>query len=209
MPILTVLSGHLPIEISIGKNFSALELLSTHHFLIESNCGGRGTCGKCLIELTDGELYDNLGHVAKPKTGNRYLACQVFPREDCTIQIELALAAAKASTESERSLTPNNPAKRAGLAIDIGSTTVAAMLVDLTNNDILMVETETNPQRSHGADVISRIDYACRNDNGKSGTLVLQELIIQCINNLISKICANSPYSPSEIEAVNLGGKPL
>ncbi len=204
--MLTVLPFNTPVEFPDGNKLSVLEILSTNGYLLESNCGGRGTCGKCLIELVNGVLYNKEGNVVTPDNGNRYLACQVYPREDCTVKIEISQAASKASSELISKKSKTAFPKRVGLAIDIGSTTVAAMLVDLSNNDILAVETETNPQRAYGADVISRIDFACREHSGKNGVLILQELIVQCLNSLISRITTNYGYSSSALEAVYIGG---
>lgn len=73
-----------------------------------------------------------------------------------------------------------------GLAIDIGSTTVAAYLHDLTDGKLLEVAGITNPQRKFGADVISRISYTM---DHPAGTLELQKEIVAAINKLIESIC--------------------
>ncbi len=44
-----------------------------------------------------------------------------------------------------------------GIAIDLGTTTVAAQLIDMATGNVLAVETCLNPQASHGSDVMSRI----------------------------------------------------
>ncbi|MHB1483052.1 MAG: ASKHA domain-containing protein [Saccharofermentanales bacterium] len=52
------------------------------------------------------------------------------------------------------------PAILHGVAVDIGTTTLAAYLYDLSTGDLIKTLTSLNPQRGFGADVISRIDYA-------------------------------------------------
>ena len=47
-----------------------------------------------------------------------------------------------------------------GVAVDIGTTTVAAYLSELNSGRVLASRSMLNPQRSHGADVISRIMFA-------------------------------------------------
>jgi uncharacterized 2Fe-2S/4Fe-4S cluster protein (DUF4445 family) len=49
-----------------------------------------------------------------------------------------------------------------GAAIDLGTTTLVAQLVDLATGAVLAVETALNPQARHGADVMSRIQYDLR-----------------------------------------------
>lgn len=53
-----------------------------------------------------------------------------------------------------------------GLAVDIGTTTIAGYLCDLTSGEILAASGCANPQRRHGEDVISRINYASQNGDG-------------------------------------------
>lgn len=66
-----------------------------------------------------------------------------------------------------------------GLAIDIGTTTVAAYLVSLTDGSIKSVYSDMNPQRKYGFDVISRINYTIEKE---SGTKDLKDAVISCIN---------------------------
>ena len=47
-----------------------------------------------------------------------------------------------------------------GIAVDLGTTTIAAQLVDLATGNVLGVETELNPQAPFGSDVMSRIRAA-------------------------------------------------
>jgi len=49
------------------------------------------------------------------------------------------------------------------------------------------IESEINPQKSYGLDVLSRIDFTARNDNGLT---LLHDLIINCLNRLIGKLCS-------------------
>jgi uncharacterized 2Fe-2S/4Fe-4S cluster protein (DUF4445 family) len=53
-----------------------------------------------------------------------------------------------------------------GLAIDIGSTTLAAHLVDLGNGEVVATASAMNPQIRFGEDVMSRVSYAMTNDGG-------------------------------------------
>lgn len=82
-----------------------------------------------------------------------------------------------------------------GLAIDIGTTGVSYYLVDLSNGEIVKNLSSLNPQTQYGGDVLTRITYCMENS---SGTVKLQELIIDEINNSINKIVDNY-YSISDI----------
>lgn len=72
-----------------------------------------------------------------------------------------------------------------GAAIDIGTTTIAASLCDLSTGKILKRASSMNPQIRYGDDVLSRISYCSSNENGLAE---MQALIIKKINELIKKM---------------------
>ena len=88
------------------------------------------------------------------------------------------------------------------IAVDIGTTTVYAQLVDLITGEVLAQFGDYNKQISYGEDVISRIIYA-----GKPGGLEkLHEEVIATINKLIEKMVKKARIDPDEISAVTLAG---
>ncbi len=68
-----------------------------------------------------------------------------------------------------------------GLAVDIGSTTVAAHLCDLRTGTILATEAMMNPQVTYGEDLMSRVSYAMQHDNG---TQIMHTAMIKGLNRL-------------------------
>lgn len=70
-----------------------------------------------------------------------------------------------------------------GFAVDIGTTTVAAYLVDLQQGQIVASRAAANPQGRYGADVVSRIAYINEREDGLS---LLQHLIITEVNGLMA-----------------------
>jgi uncharacterized 2Fe-2S/4Fe-4S cluster protein (DUF4445 family) len=70
-----------------------------------------------------------------------------------------------------------------GIAIDLGTTTLAAQLVDQASGAVMGVATGLNPQGRHGADVMSRVQFACR----EGGAAVLRDLI----RGELGQMCAN------------------
>jgi len=76
-------------------NKTLLQALIDGGILLEANCGGRGTCGKCKLQVLHGKIVDSRGGTAIPQQNNIHLACQVYPCEDVTIRIETAEASAK------------------------------------------------------------------------------------------------------------------
>ena len=72
-----------------------------------------------------------------------------------------------------------------GLAVDVGTTKMAAYLVDLQSGDTLAKAGATNPQVSYGEDVLSRIAYA---NEHKEGRKVLQSAVVGRLNELVADL---------------------
>ena len=90
-----------------------------------------------------------------------------------------------------------------GLAVDIGTTKVAAYLLDLESGDVLAVRGTMNPQISYGEDVISRIDYSNENEGGRE---TLQGKVVAALNGMIAEMCGEADVSMEQIvEAVIVG----
>ena len=81
-----------------------------------------------------------------------------------------------------------------GLAVDIGSTTVAGHLCDLRTGEILATESMMNPQVAYGEDLMSRISYAVEN---KDGLEKMHKAIIDTLNKLAAQVgaCGRSACS--------------
>jgi len=89
-----------------------------------------------------------------------------------------------------------------GLAVDVGTTTVVAQLLDLNTGAVLDVQGCHNKQASFGEDVISRVIYAC----GKGGLDPVQQAVIQNINTLIARLVKKTGISRDEIEVIVAAG---
>ncbi|MFH1006667.1 MAG: ASKHA domain-containing protein [Candidatus Latescibacterota bacterium] len=89
-----------------------------------------------------------------------------------------------------------------GIALDIGTTTVAANLVDLTTSETLGVKATHNRQASYGEDVITRIIHAEKGD----GLERLHHAVVDTVNDLIAALLAEHGVSLNEVTAVTCAG---
>lgn len=89
-----------------------------------------------------------------------------------------------------------------GVACDIGTTTVAAYLLDLRTGRRVATSALFNPQTRHGADVISRIEYGSTDQ----GLQELQRLIVSCLQDLIADLCAQAGADCGAIHEVCVVG---
>jgi len=96
----------------------------------------------------------------------------------------------------------DHSARHFGVAVDLGTTTVALHLVDLAQATIIATITDYNSQISCGLDVISRINYARRH----SGKEELRKRAIETINGLLQKVMQNHSVRSNEIVGAVISG---
>jgi uncharacterized 2Fe-2S/4Fe-4S cluster protein (DUF4445 family) len=83
-------------------------------------------------------------------------------------------------------IAPGTIERTLGLAVDVGTTSVAAYLCDLTTGEVISYDSMMNPQVPYGEDVMSRITYAMSNEDGIDK---LQASIIEGVNTLAARVC--------------------
>ena len=89
-----------------------------------------------------------------------------------------------------------------GVAVDVGTTTVVAHLLDLSKSETVDIEATYNSQIKYGDDYIQRIIYAEQNDAME----VMQEVITEDVNHLISTLIKRNNLSIHDINAVVCAG---
>ena len=90
-----------------------------------------------------------------------------------------------------------------GLAVDIGSTTIACHLSSLLSGRTLASSGTSNPQIRFGEDLMSRVSYVMMNPDGHQA---LTKTVREAIATLISKVCGEAGVEENDIlEAVFVG----
>jgi uncharacterized 2Fe-2S/4Fe-4S cluster protein (DUF4445 family) len=90
-----------------------------------------------------------------------------------------------------------------GLAVDVGTTKLAAYLVNLTTGETLAKAGAMNPQIAFGEDVISRISYASENSDGRK---ILQKRLVDTLNDLLQQLLVEiGATNEHVVEAVIVG----
>lgn len=182
-----------PIEANAGEPI--IDALKAAGETVIAPCGGAGTCGRCRILVRDNQ-------------GVSYrLACQT-PAEDGqeivledlgAMRVEGAQRAATAAFAPGEE-TPQ--AVRCGLAIDIGTTTMAFHLVNLNDKSLLASIGKVNPQVTFGSDVIARIEAAEK----PSGMGALCDSLRKTIDQATDEVCRNASIPPGSIESIAIVG---
>jgi uncharacterized 2Fe-2S/4Fe-4S cluster protein (DUF4445 family) len=93
-----------------------------------------------------------------------------------------------------------------GLAVDIGSTTIAAHLCDLASGEVVASAGLMNPQIRFGEDLMSRVSYVMMNPGGeKEMTAVVRE----ALNTLAADVAAQAGITPQDILEATFVGNPI
>lgn len=167
---------------------------------IEAPCGGKGTCGKCKVTVTkpyhkevlacQTKICDGMEIIVGGGTitgvGTDMNEAKVSASDNMVVLVDR-----KSDMQENPVSVYGNHSSNAGTlaACDIGTTTVVCYLIDKETGQIIAVRSGANPQRSFGADVLSRIDAAARaddNDKANGGLQMMQTQIVSLLNGWIS-----------------------
>ena len=198
MPKLTIDRGPQTYSVAFSHARKLAELLEEAGQKLAQPCGGRGVCGKCAVLLVGNVSAPNDAEI---RCGAR-LACQAVICGDAAVILPEAQAMQQIEAGNRAALTPVEPMPgRIGAAVDIGTTTLALRLSDLTTGECLAVTTMLNPQTTVAADVIGRIDAAMKGQ--LSG---LQASIGEAIGTMLLMACAQADCSPETVESLVVTG---
>jgi len=189
-------------QISIHSGATLMEAAGKAGIILNSVCGGSGTCKKCLIKIEP--------------SGKEVLACQYHIKSDLTVTIpsdsklfgQKILKRGIETRHDETAAIYKNYLDKVsadtifGIAVDIGTTSVVAKLIRMDDGQCLATEATLNPQCEYGDDVISRIAYA-NNEQNLSG---LHRLITNSINDLTLKLCNKAGIGSNSIYEICVVG---
>lgn len=89
-----------------------------------------------------------------------------------------------------------------GVAIDIGTTTVVAALIDMNNGEELATASRINPQKKFGLDVLTRITYELEHSEGSKEEL--QKTIVEAINEMVEELCSERKVKKENIYEISI-----
>ena len=93
-----------------------------------------------------------------------------------------------------------------GIAIDVGSTTIAGHLCDLLSGEVLASAGVMNPQIRFGEDLMSRVSYVMMNKGAENE---LTEVVQDALNGLVGELCDNSNANREDVFEITLVGNPI
>ena len=93
-----------------------------------------------------------------------------------------------------------------GAAVDVGSTTIAVHLCDLSSGDVMSSAGAMNPQIRYGEDLMSRVSYAMLNPQGAGQ---MTAAVRSAINELLAKVIGRAKTDVSQVLEITLVGNPI
>ena len=174
-----------------------LEALARAGIAVSAPCGGLGRRRKCAVRAT-GELACEDG---ARLDGQTVLACRTRLTGDARVRVSESKAeilktgvSAGEETDGEAGL---------GVSVDVGTTTLAAYLVERSTGRVLASDARLNPQRPHGADVISRLSFAIESEENAA---LLQREILAAIDEMTRSMLERAGRAGEEIRCRALVG---
>ena len=163
-------------------------------FELRRHCGGTGICKKCQLIAGNQKI----------------LACQTVIQSDLDVRIPDAsfrmdenVVVVQSASESAVCRPSSIRLKGYGVAVDIGTTTLAAELHDFSGTLPTQTASRVNPQRKYGDDVITRIQKVMEEP---SALIAIQQLIVGALNGMIAELTEKSGIASQEISMVVAAG---
>ncbi|MBQ9069464.1 MAG: DUF4445 domain-containing protein [Eggerthellaceae bacterium] len=176
-------------ELQAESGQTVLDVLQAHNIEIKAPCGGLGKCGKCQVMVHDEEGL------------SYHLACQVDAVDGLEVVVERVAAIEAVETGTSEVFDPDEGATGFGMALDVGTTTLAAHLHNLATGERLASASRANPQSAFGADVISRITASVE------GKLDLMTSVLQdAASDMLDDLCKAAGVSRGDVVKCTLSG---
>ncbi len=177
------LKDNLMIEVEEGTTVQEAQIAAGR--IPDAVCGGKGTCGKCKVRIN----------------GKEVLACRTRIYEDLLVE-EFTVEMEEAAPEL-RHFSAEKPEDAPGYyaAVDVGTTTLAAYLLDAASGEVVETGSMLNPQRKYGADVVERCNHSFT-----EGKAALSSVIRKAVNQLLEILTARRRASVTEIQRLVMVG---
>ena len=178
-------------SIEVLENTTLMEALKEAGIFLDAPCGGRGTCGKCLVKISE-----------NGSDWTEVRACQTKVKRSLLVDTENSPKNHRILTSSSIRQVPFHPSfSRVPdkepyymAAFDIGTTTIAAYLLDGRTGKELCTASSLNPQAAYGADVISRANYVLEH-----GHKELSDCVHSAADKLIGQLAQSAGIQREDI----------
>jgi len=179
---------------------SVAEILGRAGLSLNTRCGQRGTCDGCLVEIDGGLVRACVLTGGEAAGATVRVPARSLVHHAPQVVTDFRLNVSRTHAPLHHLASPGD----LGLAIDVGTTTVAVLLVELATGQVLAKAAGFNQQVTFGEDVVTRINLCA----GGSGRLAeLQRAIIAgTIGPLVAEAAAAAGASAGRVRACTVAG---
>jgi uncharacterized 2Fe-2S/4Fe-4S cluster protein (DUF4445 family) len=190
-------------KITTKINDRLLEALIAHNILLRTDCGGKGVCGKCRVQVVgrEGEITETdactlrvTGDMVIRIPESSLLSADIIAKPPASLPVSFTSDVDDSSGETEL-----------GIAVDLGTTTIAVYLCDIRHRKVLLTVAVKNPQALYGDDVMSRIGWI-----GLSAERLvrLQQLVVRAIEWAVKELLAGHGAKIDRLTRMVVVGNP-
>ncbi len=165
--------GQLHQDIIMQPGESIAQALLRKDYKVPMACGGNGTCGKCKVEI-DGAWANSCKLYPKPEED---IIISAFGWGEGREELTQIAGVEKINITEGRAREAKRQTRKTFLAVDIGTTTIAAALAEKETGAVLATAGCGNSQRIFGQDVLSRIKASVAGTGEKLKTLIRQDIL--------------------------------
>ena len=219
------IEGSADVKVQAEQGENLLELARRVGVAIDAPCAGNGTCGKCRVKLISGALETEKNpHLSQEDFDAQWrLACQSAVHGDAVIWVPMSASAFRnniktADLSSAEELARYEAATEeifasgirrgcaetgVGVAVDIGTTTVTAAMLDLATGHVLAKASMGNGQIRFGADVINRIIQQSKPGGVERLRHAVRE---ETLYPIFESLCRGAEKKPEDISRIVIAG---
>ena len=160
------------------------------------------------LEAPSGDLERLLGALAREWNLPGLVADpRILPGlQDCLREEEFCVTAAVRGGREIVALWPGLHECVLGVAVDVGSTTVAAHLCDLGSGEVLASHGTMNPQIRFGEDLMSRVSHVMLDPASEAD---MTRVVREAVNGLIGELCRDAGAPTSDVLEIVLVANPI
>ncbi|MDF1537225.1 MAG: ASKHA domain-containing protein [bacterium] len=195
---------------TVATGVNLREALRMQGLYIDGSCGDKGTCGRCIVRILSGDAgHPSLSEAgmlgADPVARDRRLACRVTVTGDLSVAVdpERILEVDRTGRWKEIQDSPLfDPARLDldgdgyGVAMDLGTTSIAAALYELATGRLVDIRTAANPQLPWGDEIITRLEGAARD---RDTAALLRDLLWETVRGMVSSLARRGSISSGRI----------
>ena len=126
--------------------------------------------------------------------------------QDCLREEEFCVTAAVRGGREIVALWPGLHERVLGVAVDVGSTTVAAHLCDLGSGEVLASHGTMNPQIRFGEDLMSRVSHVMLHPGSEAD---MTRVVREAVDGLIGELCRDAGAPTSDVLEIVLVANPI